>query len=157
MPLYASSFESPIGWLIARSNGESITEILFVDEPVLTNDTAVTRAAIIQLGEYFSGTRTTFDLPLAPQGTNFEKSVWNELINVEYGTTESYLGIAKKLKNTGAIRAVGRANGANPIAIIVPCHRIVGSDGTLTGYAGGLWRKRWLLDHEARTSGTLLL
>jgi methylated-DNA-[protein]-cysteine S-methyltransferase len=154
--LYSSSFESPLGWIAAYSNGETIREVLFVDEVTESNDCDVSRLAISQLQEYFSGARTTFDLPLAPQGTEFEQRVWTELQHVQFGLTASYLDIAKKLNNTGAIRAVGRANGANPIAIIVPCHRIIGSDGTLTGYAGGLWRKRWLLDHEARIAGTSL-
>ena len=156
MSIYSSSFESPIGWIAVRSDGESVTEMLFADEAEQATECEISNRAILQLGEYFAGSRLTFELPLAPPGTDFEKSVWNELLRVGYGATASYLDIAKKLNNTGAIRAVGRANGENPIAIVIPCHRIVGSDGSLTGYAGGLWRKRWLLDHEARISGTTL-
>jgi methylated-DNA-[protein]-cysteine S-methyltransferase len=154
--LFSSSLQSPVGIIVVRSNGKSIAEVSFVDEVGEPNECDITKLAVSQLQEYFAGVRTSFALPLAPQGTEFEQSVWNALLKVEYGVTASYLDIAKKLNNTGAIRAVGRANGANPIAIIIPCHRVVGSDGTLTGYSGGLWRKRWLLDHEAKIAGTSL-
>lgn len=101
-----------------------------------------------QLSEYFNGTRKEFNLKLNPQGTEFQKRVWNELLNVPYGKTKTYLEQTKKLGDAKAIRAVASANGKNPIWIIIPCHRIIGSDGSLTGYAGGIWRKKWLLAHE---------
>lgn len=104
-----------------------------------------------QLDEYFAGKRTSFDLPLDLQGTEFQLKVWNELLKIPYGKTISYKELSLRLGNLLAIRAAGAANGANPISIIVPCHRVIGSDGSLTGYAGGLWRKKWLLELESGT------
>ena len=104
---------------------------------------------VIQLQEYFKGLRTSFDLKLNPQGTEFQKTIWALLSDVPYGKTVSYLELSKRFGNTKAIRAVANANGKNPLWIIVPCHRIIGSDGSLTGYAGGLHRKKWLLEHES--------
>ena len=101
-----------------------------------------------QLNEYFAGKRTTFDLPLEPTGTDFQLSVWELLRKIPYGVTTSYGALARRLGDPGASRAVGAANGANPIPIIVPCHRVVGSRGELTGFGGGIERKRWLLEHE---------
>ena len=101
-----------------------------------------------QLDEYFAGTRRDFDLPLAPRGTEFQREVWAVLRTIPFGSTWSYAQVALRLGRPGALRAVGAANGSNPIAIVVPCHRVVGSDGSLTGYGGGLARKRWLLEHE---------
>ncbi len=105
-----------------------------------------------ELDAYFAGTLKQFTVPLDWQGTDFQKSVWAELLKIPFGTSVSYMHIAKALNNTGAIRAVGAANGQNSIAIIVPCHRVIGSDGSLTGYAGGMERKRWLLQHENHPS-----
>ena len=102
-----------------------------------------------QLQEYFSGERRSFDLELDPEGSDFEKQVWMELQLIPFGTTTTYGEIARKLGDPGASRAVGLANASNPVAIIIPCHRVIGADGDLTGYAGGLHRKRWLLAHEA--------
>lgn len=112
-------------------------------------DRAVLAEAAQQLDEYFAGARRAFDLPLAPTGTAFQRRVWDRLLQVEHGTTCNYLDIAMDVGGPTAVRAVGTANGANPISIVVPCHRVIGSDGSLVGYAGGLDRKRWLLDHEA--------
>lgn len=109
-----------------------------------------------QLMEYFSGKRKAFDLPLAITGTGFQKKVWEELRHIPYGKTLSYLGLSRQIGNVKAIRAVGHANGQNPLAIIIPCHRVIGSDGSLTGYAGGLWRKKWLLEHEGALLQTSL-
>ncbi len=106
--------------------------------------------AAAQLAEYFAGTRQNFDLPLAASGTAFQQQVWQQLCRVPYGQTQSYGELALRLGNKNAMRAVGAANGRNPIAIIVPCHRVIGADGKLTGYAGGLHRKVWLLQHEQR-------
>lgn len=103
-----------------------------------------------QFGAYFAGTLTEFDLPLAPRGTTFQQQVWAALCEVRYGEIVSYAEIARRIGRPAAVRAVGAANGANPIAIIVPCHRVIGSDGSLTGYGGGLPAKRFLLEHERR-------
>jgi methylated-DNA-[protein]-cysteine S-methyltransferase len=119
-------------------------------------DQAVLDRAAEQLGEYFAGTRRVFDLPLARTGTPFQRGVWARLDAIPFGARRSYGDLAKELGSPGASRAVGAANGKNPIAIVVPCHRVIGSDGSLTGYAGGEDRKRWLLDHEARIAGQQL-
>ena len=104
--------------------------------------------AVSQLIKYFEGRRTDFELTLNPSGTDFQKKVWDQLLKIPFGKTVSYLDIAKRLGDPKTIRAAASANGKNPLWIIVPCHRVIGSDGSLTGYAGGLWRKKWLLDHE---------
>lgn len=107
--------------------------------------------AVSQLNDYFEGKRTRFDCKLNPQGTDFQKRVWNALLDIPFGKTRTYLEHAKTLGDVKAIRAVASANGKNPLWIVVPCHRVIGSDGSLTGYAGGLWRKKWLLEHECPT------
>ncbi len=104
--------------------------------------------AVKQLQEYFEGKRTTFNFPINPKGTDFQQKVWKALLEIPYGKTTSYLELSKKLGDVKAIRAVASANGKNPLWIVVPCHRVIGSDGSLTGYAGGLWRKKWLFEHE---------
>jgi len=106
------------------------------------------RECVLQLKEYFKGERTNFNLLLNPQGTKFQKLVWQELCDIEYGKTTSYLVQSKKIGDVKAVRAVAAANGKNPISIVIPCHRVIGSDSSLTGYAGGIWRKKWLLDYE---------
>lgn len=111
-------------------------------------DDTVAPEAAAQLAEYFAGERTSFDVPLAPRGTPFQRRVWDALREIPYGATESYGRIAARIGAPTASRAVGAANGRNPLGIIVPCHRVVGASGALTGYAGGVERKRWLLDHE---------
>ena len=156
--LYHDSFETPIGFIRVEANDSYICSIGFQERPVaVSNACPLTIAAIKELKAYFSGGLQEFSLPLAPNGTAFELEVWNELSKVPYGETCTYLDIANCMNNPKAIRAVGRANGANPIPIVIPCHRVVGADGSLTGYSGGLWRKRWLLDHEARVAGRILL
>ncbi|MBT8188182.1 MAG: methylated-DNA--[protein]-cysteine S-methyltransferase [Croceitalea sp.] len=105
--------------------------------------------AVYQLKEYFNGERQVFDLQLNPSGTDFQKKVWQGLMEIPYGKTMSYLGLSKKLGDAKAIRAVAAANGKNPLWIVIPCHRVIGSNGELTGYAGGLHRKSWLLEHES--------
>ena len=117
---------------------ETLTDVI----PEILEDT------VYQLREYFDGTRKNFDLKLNAEGTVFQKRVWAELLNIPYGKTISYLEMSKRLGDVKAIRAAASANGKNPLWIIVPCHRVIGSDGSLTGYAGGLHRKKWLLDHE---------
>jgi len=106
-----------------------------------------------QLKEYFKGKRKEFSVPLAYQGTEFQKSVWESLLNIPYGKTVSYMDQAGSINKPRAARAVANANGSNPVAIVIPCHRVIGSDGDLTGYGGGLERKRWLIDHERKHSG----
>ena len=114
------------------------------------------REPLRQVEEYFQGTRQRFSLDLDLRGTEFEQDVWRKLLEIPFGETRSYGDIATALGNIKAVRAVGRANGRNTIAIVVPCHRVIGSDRSLTGYAGGLWRKQWLLNHEMRAAGILL-
>lgn len=112
--------------------------------------------AVRQLNAYFEGALQEFALPLAPAGTPFQRCVWNRLCEIPYGVTISYLELARRVSNERAVRAVGAANGRNPISIIIPCHRVMGSNGSLVGYGGGLERKRWLMDHETRVAGVVL-
>ncbi|MHB0775901.1 methylated-DNA--[protein]-cysteine S-methyltransferase [Halomonas sp. WWR20] len=147
--------EPSLGLLEIRASDAGITHILFVDEPA----TAVRGHALIercktQLTEYFQGRRHVFDVPLTPQGTAFQQRVWSRLRQVPYGQTCSYAAISIDIGCPRSHRAVGAANGRNPLSIIVPCHRVIGSSGKLTGYAGGLERKQWLLHHEQRFSGS---
>ena len=107
------------------------------------------KECITQLQQYFDGHRNHFDFKMNPQGTDFQQKVWQELLNIPFRKTMSYLDLSKKLGDVKAIRAVASANGRNPLWIVVPCHRVIGTDGSLTGYAGGLWRKKWLLEHES--------
>jgi methylated-DNA-[protein]-cysteine S-methyltransferase len=152
--------DSPVGSIEVVSDGQSITHVLFVDNDVTmrpsatsTPADAVLTEARRQLRAYFDGDLAEFRLPLAPTGTDFQRRVWSALEQIPYGETASYGEIAARLGlPRGASRAVGTANGSNPIAIVVPCHRVIGANGTLTGYAGGLHRKRYLLDLEARAS-----
>lgn len=115
-----------------------------------TSEHPLIQQCIDQLNEYFEGSRKIFDIPLQQEGTPFQQKVWAQLLNIGYGKTISYLTLSKQIGDTKAIRAVGTTNGKNQIAIIVPCHRVIGSDGSLTGYAGELWRKKWLLEHEGK-------
>lgn len=144
------SFKSPIGWVVVKGAAGGIEAVDFLDKEIFDEGEELPHvlAAISQLQAYFHGTLTAFDLPLAPLGTDFQRSVWNLLLSIPFGETRSYMDLAQSLRNEKAIRAVGAANGKNPIAIIVPCHRVIGSDGSMTGYAGGIHRKKWLLEHE---------
>lgn len=152
-------YQSPVGLLKININEGFITEIAFCDESPLENspvtdeiisleNNIVLNEFKIQLDEYFAGKRTVFDLKIQQAGTPFQQQVWNELIKIPFGKTISYLQLSQRINNAKAVRAVGAANGKNNLPIIVPCHRVIGSNGTLTGYAGGLWRKQWLLEHE---------
>ena len=143
--------ESPIGGVRVTTNRDgAVVEVAFVDDDRATGKPGeAASAAAQQLQEYFSGARTEFDLELEPAGTEFERRVWAELVRIPFGLTDTYGAIADRLGDPGASRAVGLANARNPIAIVVPCHRVVGASGDLTGYAGGLWRKKWLLAHES--------
>ncbi len=116
------------------------------------DENSVILQCITQLDEYFAGVRTEFNLPLYLSGTDFQKKAWRALQDIPYNTAVSYKYIAQKIDNEKAVRAVGNANNKNPVPIIIPCHRVIGSDGSLTGYGGGLWRKKWLLEHEAKTA-----
>ncbi len=150
--LYTLHLKSAMGDIAIEGSEIGITAIQFLDEPPIEESSAFVpdflKAAAQQLREYFDKKRTDFDLPLDLQGTDFQKKVWQELLTIPYGKTVSYLDVSLALGDRKAIRAVGTANGRNPIAIVVPCHRVIGSDGSLTGYAGGLARKKWLLDLE---------
>jgi len=147
--------ESPIGVIEIKGTEEAVTSTFFVEKVGVLSETIpeVLLRCQKELAEYFAGMRNEFEVPLAPAGTEFQKQVWTELLKIGYGNTTSYMAIAKKMNNPGAVRAVGLANGKNPIGIIIPCHRVIGGDGSLIGYAGGLWRKKWLLEHEGNTSG----
>lgn len=143
--------ESPVGRLLLEAVDGAVTTVAF-DGPEAVSGPAgptVERAAR-ELAEYFRGERTAFELPLAAKGTAWEARVWGALVEIPYGETASYADVARRTGNPKGTRAVGRANGRNPIAIVVPCHRVVGADGTLVGYGGGLPRKTWLLEHERR-------
>ena len=156
METFAAHYTSPVGQLELRSNATALQAILFIDTerrpgPVPAPTTAqpdILRLTIQQLDEYFAGTRLYFDLPTAQQGTAFQEKVWAELANIPYGETISYLALARRLGDEKCIRAAGLANGRNNLSILVPCHRVIGSNGDLIGYGGDLWRKRWLLQHE---------
>jgi methylated-DNA-[protein]-cysteine S-methyltransferase len=113
---------------------------------------SVLQESILQLNEYFEGKRNEFTFKLNPSGTEFQQKVWKGLVEIPFGKTMSYMELSKKLGDVKAIRAVASANGKNPLWIVVPCHRVIGTDGSLTGYAGGLWRKKWLLEHENPTT-----
>jgi methylated-DNA-[protein]-cysteine S-methyltransferase len=150
METYTAYFSSPIGLIEITGNEEGIATIYFVDErknySKKIHDSL--KECVYQLEEYFKGLRKEFGIKLNPKGTDFQKSVWTQLSTLPYGRTVSYLDISKMLGNVNATRAVGNANGSNPISIIVPCHRVIGENGKLTGYSGGIWRKEWLLNHE---------
>ncbi|MFM6925338.1 MAG: methylated-DNA--[protein]-cysteine S-methyltransferase [Ferruginibacter sp.] len=154
-------YQSPVGILEIQGNDDTISAVLFVnswkgtklveDELNFTGArSAAIRDCMLQLDEYFAGTRTIFTIAAMQAGTEFQRSVWKELCNIPYGRTISYMELSKRVGNVKAIRAVGTANGNNSISIIVPCHRVIGANGDLVGYGGDLWRKKWLLDHEAK-------
>ncbi|HEX5960492.1 MAG TPA: methylated-DNA--[protein]-cysteine S-methyltransferase [Rhodanobacteraceae bacterium] len=155
--LYCDQIDTPIGPLLLVGDAAGLVEVGLPSrgkpaappadaEP----DKSKLHAAARQLDEYFAGTRQQFELPLHPSGTPFQLEVWGALLTIPYGETVSYADIARRIRRPRAVRAVGAANGANPLAIIVPCHRVIGSHGNLVGYGGGLPAKRWLLAHERR-------
>jgi methylated-DNA-[protein]-cysteine S-methyltransferase len=154
-------YQSPVGVLEIRSTGSILSEVLFVNSwkgaKVIESELNFTKAkspaiktCIKQLDEYFAGTRTEFTIHTSQVGTAFQQTVWAELSKIPFGRTISYLELSKRIGNVKAIRAVGTANGNNSICIIVPCHRVIGSNGDLIGYGGDLWRKKWLLEHEGK-------
>ena len=142
---------SPIGLLHITGDDEGVQEVTFLtdNEPISTIIPDSLSTCVAQLSEYFDGKREDFDLKLNPQGTEFQRKVWEILLEIPFSKTRSYLEQSKVFGDVKAIRAVASANSKNPIAIIIPCHRVIGSDGSLTGYAGGKWRKQWLLNHES--------
>jgi methylated-DNA-[protein]-cysteine S-methyltransferase len=147
------TIETPFGPVTAAVNESGALTTLKFGAAERSDNGAGNPAIARQLAEYFAGTRKAFDLPIAPCGTAFQKRIWSELMRVPYGETISYAELAKRAGSPGAARAVGRANATNPIAIVVPCHRVIGADGSLTGYAYGVERKRGLLDLERGHAG----
>lgn len=160
-------YNCEIGTLRIKISGGSINEVIFLDEAIPSSepgslgygkiDRLVLEECTRQLDEYFSGNRDHFTLPLKQPGTDFQQRVWAELLHIPFGRTLTYRELSKRLGDVKAIRAVGSANGKNQLAILVPCHRVIGSDGSLTGYAGGLARKKWLLDHENKVANGVAL
>ena len=152
-PIYFTYYQSPVGLLKIGGTDTYINEITFVDnndqvtygEPGIPD---IIHQCTEELIEFFHGSRRKFDIPVHQEGTDFQKRVWAELLNIGFGRTISYLELAKRLGDSKVIRAAASTNGKNNIAIVVPCHRVIGSNQSLVGYAGGLWRKKWLLDHE---------
>ena len=144
---------SPLGITKIVGDENGIAEISVSSEgDVSTIIPSELQEAVSQLSDYFDGKRKDFNFKLNPKGTDFQQKVWQELLNIPFGKTISYLDLSKKLGDVKAIRAVASANGKNPLWIVIPCHRVIGTDGSLTGYAGGLWRKKWLLEHENPTN-----
>jgi len=156
--IYTTSIRSPVGTLHLAASDTALLAVVWrrastpqlpFDTAVEQPDHAVLRRAILQLNEYFAGTRRTFDLPLEFRGTDFQRRAWSALLAIPYGETRTYLDMARTLGNPAAVRAVGAANGRNPISIVAPCHRVIGTSGDLTGFGGGLAAKAWLLAHES--------
>ena len=158
-PIYYDDMSSPIGRLRLVADSDGLREVWFeqgrhqkVAEPNWIHSTESLAFARVQFEEYFAGERTTFDLPLHPLGTPFQKAVWQELARIPYGITISYGELARRIEQPLAVRAVGAANGRNPLPIVLPCHRVIGSNGSLTGFGGGLPTKRYLLALEQRVA-----
>jgi AraC family transcriptional regulator, regulatory protein of adaptative response / methylated-DNA-[protein]-cysteine methyltransferase len=166
-PLVMTRFDTPLGEMVAITDDAALHLFEFHDRTALPTEmrrieklfgavvdgtTAASDALGRELAEYFAGTRTTFGARIVQRGSPFTSQVWNALVEIPCGETRSYSQIAGRIGRPSAVRAVARANGANQVAILVPCHRVIGADGTLVGYGGKLWRKKWLLDHEQRLS-----
>jgi methylated-DNA-[protein]-cysteine S-methyltransferase len=159
LEITSTYYQSPLGLLRIGGSDTCISEISFIDH--LSDEeyqsanlkgpvTPIVIQCIEQLIQYFQGQRRVFDFPISQEGTDFQQSVWNELMAIPFGKTISYLDLSRRLGDTKAIRAAAAANGRNNIVIVVPCHRVIGSKRDLVGYGGGLWRKKWLLEHEAK-------
>jgi methylated-DNA-[protein]-cysteine S-methyltransferase len=155
---YCAYYESPLGQMLLTASESALTGLHFVGEKCYPKvlpawrydaDFSVIKATAMQLAEYFTGTRQAFDIALAPEGTEFQRLVWDRLTTIRFGETATYGELAQRIGNANAVRAVGAANGRNPISIVIPCHRVIGADGSLTGYAGGLERKLALLRLES--------
>jgi AraC family transcriptional regulator of adaptative response/methylated-DNA-[protein]-cysteine methyltransferase len=167
--LYARWIETPLGPMLALADDSGLALLEFVDRRGLERELETLQRRLkrsilpgehrylqqieSELSDYFAGRRLTFETPLAMGGSAFQRAVWSALLAIPAGVTRSYADVAAAVGNPSAVRAVGRANGDNPLCLIVPCHRVIGADGTLTGYGGGLWRKQWLLDHERAHTG----
>ena len=145
-------YHSPLGWIEIQASLDAVTSVVFCDERKddAYNGSVILQECVRQLDEYFCGRRMNFNLPVSQKGTQFQQSVWNVLAGIPFGATVSYADVARALNKPRAARAVGAANGQNKVWLIVPCHRVIGANGSLTGYAGGLERKKWLLAHEAK-------
>src|SRR5690554_2890144 len=156
---HSAVINSPVGKLQLTADADGLTAIRFLDSEELLSEEIpnALEEVVKQLHEYFDGKRQDFNLRLSPQGTDFQKRVWKALEKIPFGKTVSYLQIAIQLGDPKVIRAAASANGKNPIPIIIPCHRVIGSDGSLTGYAGGLYRKKWLLEHENPSGQQVLI
>lgn len=146
--IYQSYLETPIGFMRILSNGNQLINLSFQETDGPEDPDQITEWTKTQISEYFTGTRTFFNIPLLLEGSEFESCVWNALQQIPYGTTISYKSLAKQIDRPNGMQAVGSANGRNPLAVIVPCHRVIGHNGDLKGYAGGIERKKWLLKHE---------
>jgi methylated-DNA-[protein]-cysteine S-methyltransferase len=148
-------YQTPVGIAQITEEDGYITRIHILDREheTTTAETPLLKEAIRQFDEYFAGTRKKFDLPINQTGTDFQQQVWQELLKIDYGKTITYNQQSIQMNNPLAIRAIAAANGKNNLWVVVPCHRVIGSNGSLTGYAGGLWRKQWLLEHEAKVIG----
>lgn len=147
------NIKTPLGIAKIVGDDSGISAISVLDDGEISNQIPeIFQEAVSQLNDYFEGKRTDFDFTLNPKGTEFQQKVWKSLLDIPYGKTRTYLEQSKILGDVKAIRAVASANGKNPLWIVVPCHRVIGTDGSLTGYAGGLWRKKWLLEHENPTT-----
>lgn len=150
MPLQTLYLKCPLGWLRMTGDDEAVHSISFEEEQ--GEDSPDPSPVLLQgrqeLEEYIKGSRKVFTIPWKTEGTPFQQAIWKALSEIPFGHTVTYRYLARHIGNDDAVRAVGMANGQNPLAILLPCHRVVGSDGKLTGYAGGLWRKKWLLEHE---------
>ena len=148
-PISKTYYDSPVGILELSATDKGLSGLYFVEEK---NEDEILNGilenTIQQLDEYFNEGRKEFDIPIDVEGTEFQQRVWGELIKIPFGITKTYLDVAKNLGDRNSLRAVGLANGKNKISIIIPCHRVIGAKGELTGFGGGIWRKKWLLDHE---------
>ncbi len=163
MVIYQSFLESPIGPIRISSDGEAINEVHFLEEDELSTVihpkiavNPLLQTCKDELSAFFEGSLTVFSVPVRQEGSEFQQTVWAELLNIPYGKTISYLELSKRIGDVKAIRAVGTTNGKNNIAIIVPCHRVIGTNGSLTGYTGGLGRKQWLLEQEMKVAHGVL-
>jgi len=155
--LETAYIQTPLGITKIVGDENGISEISILNEAEISKKIPKElQQGVSQIEEYFSGKRKIFDFKLNPTGTDFQQKVWQELLKIPFGKTVSYLELSKKLGDAKAIRAVAAANGKNPLWIVVPCHRVIGSDASLTGYAGGLWRKKWLLDFESEQKQQVL-
>lgn len=148
-------YKNPLGFARIEAEDDLITSVLIYDEAKddATESCPAIDLAVAQLDEYFAGTRLNFDFPYQQKGSDFQQEVWRELERIDYGKTITYAQQANRMNNPLGIRAIASANGRNNMWVVVPCHRVIGSNGSLTGYAGGLWRKQWLLQHEAKVIG----